>query len=215
MSVYGVSVVTTTWNERQNIEKLVSSVRLVLQNTPHEIIVVDDDSRDGTLQVAQLVADLALTKRREGQTKGLLFGMQHAKYPVIVTIDSDLENDPARIPVLAQQVADFDLVVASRTWLPRISEIIASKTLGRLIAVTDVLSNYRAFRKETVSGFNLRGGETFGAEFLVIAKKKGLKIGEVSVDPPPRREHPRVGGTVKANLRIMWALIKSLALYFA
>lgn len=213
MSILGVSVVTTTWNERQNIEKLVSSVRFVLQNIPHEIIVVDDGSEDGTFQAAELVADLALSKKREGQTKGLLLGMRYAKYPVTVTIDSDLENDPAHIPMLVQQAASFDLLVASRTKLPRISEKIAAKTLGRLVGVTDTMSNYRVFRKETVSVFNLRGGETFGAEFLVIAKKNGLKIGEIKVEPPPRRKHPRLGGAVKANLRITWALLKSLILY--
>jgi dolichol-phosphate mannosyltransferase len=140
--------------------------------------------------------------------------MQLAKYPVIITIDVDLENDPAHIPGLIRQTAKFDIAIASRTKLPRISEKIASKTLGRLLGVTDTFSNYRAYRKEVVSKFNLKGGETFGAEFLVIAKKRGLTIGEIKYDPPPRRKSPRIGGTVKANSRIIWALIKSLIIYF-
>ena len=103
--------------------------------------------------------------------------------------------------------------MASRTKLPRISEKIVSKTLGKLVGVTDSLSNFRAYRREIVSGFNLKGGETFGAEFPVIAKKKGLPIGEIMYDPPPRRKNPRIGGTIKANLRILWALLKSFTLY--
>ena len=59
----------------------------------------------------------------------------------------------------------------------------------------------------------LKRRETFGAEFLVTARKKGPKIGELKYDPPPRRKNPRIGGTVKANLRIIWALIKSVALH--
>lgn len=208
----GVSVVTTTWNERENIEKLVSAIKRVLQNLPHEIIIVDDNSSDGTIHIAKRLADVAVTKPREGQTKGLLYGMQLAKYPAIITIDADLENDPIHIPELIQQTAKFDIVVASRTRLPRISEKITSKTLGKLLNVTDTLSNFRAYRKETVSKFNLKGGETFGAEFLVIAKKKRLSIGEITYDPPPRRRKPRIGGKTKANLRIIWALIKSLVL---
>jgi len=94
----------------------------------------------------------------------------------------------------------------------RISEKIASKTLGTLLGVNDIFSNFRAYKRETISKFNLRGGETFGAEFLVIAKKKGLTIGEIKYDPPPRRTEPRIGGKTKANLRIIWALIKSLTL---
>jgi dolichol-phosphate mannosyltransferase len=213
MVLNGVSVVTTTWNERENIEKLVPSIRNALQGLSHEIIVVDDNSPDGTIQVANRLADVAVTKVREGQSKGLLYGMQLAKYPIIITMDADLENDPEHISMLIQQVAAFDIVVASRTKLPRISEKIASKTLGKLLGVTDTFSNFRAFRKETIPKFNLRGGETFGAEFLVIAKKKGLKIGEIKYDPPPRRKNPRIGGKIKANLRIIWALLKSLALY--
>lgn len=213
MVANGVSIVTTTWNERENVGKLIPMIRNVLQQIPHEIIVVDDNSSDGTIQTAQRLADVAVTKKREGQSKGLLYGMQLAKYPTIITIDADLENNPEHIPELLQQIARFDIVVASRTKLPRISEKIASKTLGRFLGVTDTLSNFRAFEKAAVSEFNLRGGETFGAEFLVIAKKRGLKIGEIKYDSPPRRKNPRIGGTIKANLRIIWALIKSLTLY--
>jgi dolichol-phosphate mannosyltransferase len=209
----GVSIVTTTWNERANIKNLIPTIRNTLQQIPHEIIVVDDNSSDGTFQIARLLADVAVTKSREGQTKGLLHGMQLAKYLIIITIDADLENDPQHIPRLIQQITKFDIVVASRTKLPRISEKIASKTLGKLLGVTDTFSNFKAIRKEAVSEFNLRGGETFGAGFLVIAKKKGLIIGEIKYDPPPRRKNPRIGGKTKANLRILWALIKSLILY--
>jgi len=209
----GVSIVTTTWNERENIEKLVPSIGNVLQGLTHEIIVVDDGSPDGTIQIANRLADVAVTKVREGQTKGLLYGMKMAKYPTIVTIDADLESDPADIPKLIQKINEFDIVVASRTKLPRISEKIASKTLGTLLGVTDTFSNFRAYKKEIISRFNLRDGETFGAEFLVTAKKNHLKIGEITYEPPPRRRDPRIGGTIKANLRIIWALIKSLVIY--
>jgi len=96
----GASVVTTTWNERANIEKLIPTIRNTLQQIPHEIIVVDDNSSDGTIQIASRLADIAVTKTREGQTKGLLYGMQLAKYPTIITIDADLENDPTHVPNL-------------------------------------------------------------------------------------------------------------------
>jgi glycosyltransferase involved in cell wall biosynthesis len=49
----GVSVVTTTWNEKENIEKLVPLIRNVLKDVEHEIIVVDDDSNDGTFEAAE------------------------------------------------------------------------------------------------------------------------------------------------------------------
>jgi glycosyltransferase involved in cell wall biosynthesis len=70
MSPNSVSIVTTTWNERENIKKLIPTIRNALQNLPHETIVVDDNSSDGTFQTARLLADVAVTKPREGQTKG-------------------------------------------------------------------------------------------------------------------------------------------------
>ena len=215
MPFYGVSVVTTTWNERENLTKLIPEIRNVLRRIPHEIIIVDDDSPDGTIHVARRLADVAVSKKREGQSKGLLYGMKLARYPVIVTIDADLENSPAHIPKLIQQISEFDVVVASRLSLPRISERIASKSLGRILGVTDVFSNFRAFRNEVVSKLQLKGGETFGAEFLVIAKKERLAIGEIKYASSIRRKNPRIGGKMQANLRILWALIKSLMIYVA
>jgi len=213
MTLNGISIVTTTWNERENIEKLILIVRDVLKGVPHEIIVIDDSSPDGTFQVAERLADVAVKKNRKGQSEGLFYGIRMAKYPIIVTIDADLENDPRHVPELVRKIEDFDIVVASRTELPRISEKIASETLGKIIGVKDVFSNFRAYRKRTVSSFKLRGGETFGAEFLVIAKKKRYRIGELNYKSPIRRKKPRIGGKIKANLRIIWALLKSLGIY--
>ena len=213
MTENGVSVVTTTWSERLTIETLILGVRAVLRGIPHEIIVVDDESPDGTIDIARRLADVAVTKKREGQTMGLLHGMRLAKYLVIITIDSDLENSPECIPELISKTDQYSIVVASRKEIPRISEKIASKTLGKLFGVSDFFSNYRAYRREVVSKFNLKSGETFGAEFLVIAKKNKLRIGEITYEPPPRRKNPRIGGAVKANLRIFWALFKALAIY--
>ena len=211
--VQSVSVVTTTWNERENIGELIRRIRSTLRDIPYEIVVVDDNSSDGTLDVARNVADLAIGKIREGQTKGLLFGAKHAKFPIVVTIDSDLENNPELIPILVDKLSDYDLVVASRKVVPRFSERMASKTLGKLCGVSDFYSNFRAYKKGTLAT-NLKGGETFGGELLVVAKKRGFKIGEIKYDAPARRSKPRIGGTLRANLRITRATWKCLFIYF-
>jgi len=211
--VQGVSVVTTTWNERENIEELILKVKLALEDFPHEIIVVDDSSSDGTIDVAKRVADLAVSKVREGQTKGLLYGMKLAKFPRVVTIDADLENDPKLILSLVQKLGELDLIVASRTVLPRFSEKLASKTLGKMFGVSDFFSNFRVYKKEATANLRLKDGETFGGELLVSARKNGLRIGEVTYVPPPRRSKPRIGGTVRANFRIMAALFKCFIIF--
>jgi glycosyltransferase involved in cell wall biosynthesis len=209
----GVSVVTTSWNERGNIEELIRRIRATLENMPHEIIVIDDNSADGTLDVAKRYADIAIGKRREGQTKGLLFGAKQAKFPLIVTIDSDLENSPEIIPKLLEELHLYDVVVASRTELPRFSEKWAAKTLGSICRVSDFYSNFRVYRRETIVDVNLKGGETFGGELLIIPKKRGFRIGEVKYDAPPRRSKPRIGSSIKANWRITVASVKCWFIY--
>jgi glycosyltransferase involved in cell wall biosynthesis len=210
--IEGISVVTTTWNEEGNIEELIRRIRSTLQNVPHEIIVVDDSSSDRTLKVAELFADVAVGKIREGQTKGLLFGSKLAKFPVIVTIDSDLENSPELIPKLVEKIIVFDLVVASRTVVPRFSERWASKTLGKICGVSDFYSNFRIYKKQRIAK-TLIGGETFGGELLVLAKKKGFRIGEITYEAPPRRSKPRIGGSISANFKIMFASLKCFFIY--
>jgi dolichol-phosphate mannosyltransferase len=209
----GISVITTTWNEKENIEELIRRIMSTLDASQHEIIVVDDSSSDGTLEVAKRLADVAVGKVREGQTKGLLFGAKLAKFPVIVTIDSDLENSPELIPSLIEKLNGLDLVVASRTVLPRFSERWAAKTLGKLFGVSDFFSNFRAYKKETLANAQLRGGETFGGELLVVAKKNGFRLGEVTYEPPPRRSKPRIGGTIRAYCKIIVATWKCWLLY--
>jgi len=208
--VAGVSVVTTCYNERENIQKLIPAIRSTLAAIPHQIIVVDDSSPDGTIEVARQLADVAVTKEREGQTLGLAHGMRLAKYDAIVTIDSDLENQPKWIPTLAGKLADFDIVVASRPELPRISERIFSTFYRNRLGVRDILSNYRSYRRSIVPLISPTRGETFGAEFLIRAHKRGLRIGEIIVEPQQRRANPRIGNTVTANLRILMALIRTM-----
>ena len=210
----GISVVTTTWNEKENIEELIHRINKSLQTVLHEVIVVDDSSSDGTLEVAKRFADVAVGKVREGQTKGLLYGAKLSKFPVIVTIDSDLENSPELIPSLMEGLELYDVVVASRTVLPRFSERWAARILGRRLGVSDFYSNFRAYKREAIVNVNLQGGETFGGELLVRARKNGFKIGELCYDAPPRRSKPRIGGKIRANWRIILATWKCASLYF-
>jgi glycosyltransferase involved in cell wall biosynthesis len=78
MSAIGISVVTTTWNERENIKNLILNVRTVLKNVPHEIIVVDDNFSDGTFQIAKRYADTARAIREKEKVCEGYFHLGHA-----------------------------------------------------------------------------------------------------------------------------------------
>ena len=88
----------------------------------------------------------------------MLTRVRSAVYPVVVTIDADLENDPALIPILLARLEEgYDLVAESGSKLPRWSERLFSATVGRRIGVTDVLSNFRAIRTEQAKAKSIGG----------------------------------------------------------
>lgn len=107
------------------------------------------------------------------------------------------------------------MVIAARRNLPRFSERWAAKTLGKLCHTSDFYSNFRAYKKQAIMGIELKHGETFGGELLVLAKKSGCIIGEVQYDAPPRRRSPRIGGSIRANWRISVASIKCYLEYLS
>jgi hypothetical protein len=130
---------------------------------------------------------------------------------VTILSDADLENDPSSIPRLVGALEKgYDIVVAARPRLPRFSERLFSTTIGRRLGITDVLSNFRAVRRDQVRQISLTGSETFGAEFLIRAHTLGLCIGQIQDVETQRRSRPRIGGTVTANLGILKAFIISL-----
>jgi len=70
--------------------------------------------------------------------------------------------------------------------------------------------NLRVYIKEIIPHIKPVSGETFGAELLLNAWLKNYKIREIIYSPPPRRTKPRIGGTTKANIRILTATLKLL-----
>ncbi len=209
-----LSVVTTTWCEKENIGKLLTRIQRVVEKVSidYEIIVVDDGSPDGTADEARKYADkVVVNSKRLGQTLSLAKGILSARGECIVTIDSDLENPPELIPRLTSLLETYDYVVASRRIIPRISEKTASAMFRGKLRVRDIYSNFKAFKAE-YSGIiaSVKCGETFGAEFTWNAVRHGLSIGELVYEPPPRRSDPRIGGLFKANLRIMAANLRLL-----
>ena len=103
-----LSVVVPIYNEAKSIETLVQAIANVVRETQlsYEIICVDDGSKDGSTQVlidlARRRVDLkaVILRRNYGQTPAMAAGFESAVGKVIVTLDGDLQNDPADIPML-------------------------------------------------------------------------------------------------------------------
>lgn len=197
-----LSVVVPLFNEAESLAPLVQQLLAALRplNLSFELVLVDDGSRDGTgaaLQrlsgdIPELVA--VLLRRNYGQTAAMAAGFDASQGRVIVTLDGDLQNDPADIPLLLDKLADgYDLVSGWRHQRQdaRFSRLLPSLLANRLIArVTGVgLHDYgcslKAYRREVVEDMNLYGELH---RFLpALAFIEGARIAEVKVQHHRRR----------------------------
>lgn len=117
-----LSVIVPTYNEFANIAPLVAAVRSVLGSVPWEMIVVDDDSRDGTydevLRIAQSEPRLRCLRRvgRRGLSSAVTEGVLAANGEVIAVMDADFQHDEAKLPVMYHRLIDeeADVVVGTR-----------------------------------------------------------------------------------------------------
>lgn len=147
----GVSVVIAVCNEMENIDPLLAEVHQALHNVANfEVIVVDDGSKDGTReylnQLSQQYSRLRVINhvRNYGQSIAVVSGVRAARYPWVVTMDGDGQNDPADFNQLFSAVenvngSDRPILVAgirvkrNDTWLRRQSSQIANRIRGRLL----------------------------------------------------------------------------------
>ncbi|MEN0002117.1 MAG: glycosyltransferase family 2 protein [Pseudomonadota bacterium] len=116
-----LSVILPAFNEAKNIPLIVDKIGDALGDVPHEIIVVDDDSPDGTAQVTRsLVAKHPHVRcirrvNRRGLSGACVEGMMAASSPVVVVMDADMQHDETRLPVMLDKIrAGADLVIGSR-----------------------------------------------------------------------------------------------------
>ena len=113
-----ISVIMPAFNERGNIAPLVRAIQTALQELPYEILVVDDQSPDGT---AQAVWDLrdprvrAIVRSADpGYAKSIRCGIENAAGELLIIMDSDFNHDPRSIPLMVQKLSEFDCVSGSR-----------------------------------------------------------------------------------------------------
>lgn len=220
-----VSVVVPIYNEVESVPRLVEAIAAALQ--PHtldyEIICVDDGSRDGSgdllKQMARSRTDLraVLLRRNYGQTAAMAAGFNYALGQSIITMDGDLQNDPADIPLLlAKLEEDYDLVSGWRknrqdaTLTRLIPSRIANWLIGQVTGVKlhDYGCSLKAYRAELVTDMNLYGELH---RFLpALAFIEGARITEI-----PVRHHARQFGHSKYGLgRTFRVLMDLLTIFF-
>lgn len=201
-----VSIILPTYNERDNIEELIRDI-LSRISPESEIVVVDDDSPDGTGEIVSRLSlqdprvRLLRRKAKRGLTLSLKTGIKAARHQTVIWMDADFAHPPTLLPELIRQPEDFDIVVASR-YIPGGSDGRKSFlrrgisfTLNRVgqwflnSSVRDLTSGYLRVKKNVFHGVPLRGeyGD-YCIDFLARAEKKGFKIKEIPFTNADREE---------------------------
>ena len=213
-----ISVIIPCHNEQDNLQPLVAAIRAALDplKRTYEIIVTDDQSSDGSWallkQMCATIPQLRAQRfeKQSGQSAGLWAGMRAARGKIIVTLDADMQNDPADLPKLLAGLDKADCVCGSRVEArgkgdgfvrvasSRIANGIRNKLSGETI--TDAGCCYRAFKRECIAEVKFFNG---GHRFLpTLIKMEGFSVIEV-----PISHHARLSG--QAHYGVWNRLFKS------
>jgi dolichol-phosphate mannosyltransferase len=217
----GFSIIIPTYQEAKNLPDLVKRIAAVnFGNHPFEVILADDNSQDGTAQMAASLSSghypwlklLTRHGKKRDLSYSIIDGFHAAIYPIVITMDADLSHPPEKIPEMLAILADpnVDAVIGSRyikggstdpTW-PMIR--IFTSRCAALIAQTllftrakDPLSGFLAIRQKTLqAGAPLRPiGWKIGLEIIIKCDCKNIR--EIPIHFSQRRY-----GTSKLNFKI-------------
>lgn len=224
-------VIIPTYNERENIERIVPAV--LKQGEGVEILIVDDGSPDGTGQIADNLSKdnpRIHVLHRKGKlglgtayVAGFKWGLERG-YDLLMEMDADFSHDPNEIPNFIRAAQDHDLVLGTRykggvrvvDW--PMSRLLLSTTAGKYVRivtalpVSDPTGGYKCFRRAVLEAINLdaihSNGYSFQIEMSYKAWMKGFRIGEVPIIFVDRRQGVSKisSGIVSEAMWVVWKL---------
>jgi dolichol-phosphate mannosyltransferase len=215
-----VSIVVPAHDEAESLEILAGEIRGALDGAglDYEVIFVDDGSRDATPEVLRGLAAadrrvrVVRQRRRAGQSAALDAGFRRARGELVVTLDADLQNDPADIPRLLAALPGHDLVCGVRArrrddWLRRVSSRIAGAVRNRMTGdrLADAGCSLRVYRAEILRRVPMYDGMH---RFLPIL----LRLAGARVEEVPVSHRPRLHGSTKYGVgNRLWRGLADLA----
>ena len=173
-----ISAVIPAYNEKGRIARVLTEVRPFVD----EILVVDDGSTDGTVEVAEQSGAQVIRREHGGYLEAIRAGFAAAAGDFFVTLDADGEHDPADIPRLLEPLRQdrADLVLGRRPRISRPSERIISWLVRLKVSVSDSGTGFRALRRGLARGLTFPGRCICGASVLE-AHYLGARISEVPI----------------------------------
>jgi dolichol-phosphate mannosyltransferase len=184
-----VSLIIPTYNEKDNITPLVERISKALKGYNYDIVIVDDNSKDGTIEAAEKLAalypvKLIVRKTEKGLATAVIHGIKKAEGNIICVMDADLQHPPEKLPEMFKAIEDgADMAFASR-YIPGggvpqwgLVRRIISKGAGQIAhlllpssrRVADPMSGFFIFRREKVDPDKLKPtGYKIALEILLV-----------------------------------------------
>ena len=216
-----ISVVVPVFNEQDNIPPLLAEIRVALDPLarPWEAVFVDDGSTDQSLAVLKALAvdnpELTYVSfaRNRGQSAAFCAGFDAARAALIVTMDGDLQNDPADIPVLLERFNQgADMVIGYRhkrkdTFTKRISSRIANKVRRWFTkdGVRDTGCSLKLMRRDLL--MTLPRFKNMHRFLPALMQAQGAEVAEAPVNHRPRRQGVSKYGTWDRLRAGIWDLV--------
>jgi len=215
-----LSVIVPLYNEEESVRPLYAAIVQALGDIgcTYEMVFVDDGSIDATVEIvreiARIDARLRLVKfrRNYGQTPAMAAGIEHARGEILVTMDGDLQNDPADIKLLLEQInAGYDIVVGwrhnrqdklvTRKIPSRIANLLIGKVTG--VPIRDNGCSLKAFRAELIKSIPLYS--EMHRFIPAMASIAGPRVAQIRV-----RHHARMYGQSKYGLSRIYKVLLDL-----
>ena len=224
-----------TYNERENLEAMVSALGQVLPDRGR-ILVIDDDSPDGTGDIADRLAseranvDVLHRRRKEGLGPAYLAGFRRALElgaELVMEMDCDFSHDPADVPRLVAAAEDADVVLGSRyvrgggtrNWgllrrlISRGGSLYAQVLLG--LRVRDLTGGFKVYRRAVLETIDLEAIHSKGYAFQIEGTYRALRAGFRVVEVPIVFVDRQVGGSKMSRSIVLEAIWKVPALRLA
>ena len=229
-----ISIVVASYNELDNMSKMIPKLESIFgeEHLQGEIVVVDDNSPDGT---AALVTNLSsqygnirllVRPKKLGPGSAFADGYKLARGEIVIGMDTDFSHDPADIPRFISKINEgFDMVLASRYIKGGRYEVSSFQTLKKSIAsrlgnvlirsvtgvpLHDFTTAFRAIRREVISNIQIESkGNSFFMEFVVKAYRSGYKMVEIPIEFRDRvtgRSKLKLGKQSLTLIKELWKL---------
>lgn len=223
-----LSIVVPMYNEEDNVDRFYKAVKPVMESLSkqydHEIIFIDDGSKDKTLKRLKALAmkdekvKVLVFGRNFGQTPAMSAGLDNCTGDIVITMDGDLQNDPKDIPAMLMMLHDQDLDVVSG-WRydrhdPGLSKKLPSKLSNKIaryiteLPLHDFGCSLKLYRKESLADVRLYG--EMHRYIPALVAWNGFKVGEMKVT-----HHARKFGQTKYGMkRLMRGFLDLLTIKF-